>query len=346
MPGDLLLTGGTGFLGYYLANALAAEGRRFFALVRSNSDTRHLVALNEWCTLVEGDVTDPESLYDALQNVGTVIHAAAMVSFEDRQEEELLKVNGQGTANLVNMMLQVGCRRLIHVSSVAALNRVDGGRPTLVSDRWPAERPDNAYGRSKFAAEREVWRGQAEGLSVAAVYPTTILGAGRWAGSNTPSLWNYINEGARFFPYGSAGFVDVRDVSRAVLTVLDRDIDRDRFLLNAGDMDWKNFFGLVAKSLDKSPPAVGLRRWQSALIWPVAGLWARISGEKATITRASHRTSQARYRYDGLAYVQETGNAYVPLETTILETGKAFRISRAMNDQLPATFLPLLSTHE
>ena len=345
MPDKLLLTGATGFLGYYLAHALAAGGRPFTALVRPGAETEHLRELKEWCTLREGDLTDPESVREVVSEVDTVIHAAAMISFEDRLEDELLLVNGEGTADLVNAMLHAGARRLIHVGSVSALDRRDGGPAVKVTDRWPAERPTTAYARSKFAAEREVWRGQAEGLSVAAVYPTTMLGAGDWRGRNTPSLWRYVSEGGKFFPRGAAGFVDVRDVARAILTLLERDLNGDRFLLNSDNLPWEVLFRQIAASIDAPAPAIGLSRWQSAALWPLAGAWARLSGGEPSVTRGKHRTAQATYRYDGSDYVRATGNGYIPLDSTFTETGKAFRMSQTLGEGLPPTYLPLLSSH-
>ena len=342
MSPELLLTGGTGFVGYYLAHALAAAGRPFAALVRPGADTRQLQELEPFCTLIEGDLLDPLTLFDALEGMTAVLHAAALVSFEDKHEEEMLAVNGTGTANLINMMIQAGTRRLVYISSVAVLNRIDGGKAVTVADRWPLKRPDTAYARSKFAAEREIWRGQAEGLSVAALYPSTILGAGDWNGPNTPNLWKRVDEGLRIHPRGSAGFVDVRDVARAALTVLDRNIDRERFLLNAGHLSWKDFFALVAASVGATAPGLGLSRWQSALLWPLAGLGARITGRKPALTRANHRVAQSDYRYEGHPYAEATGHAYHPLEMTIKETGQAYRMSKSAGSGLPPTYLPLL----
>ena len=242
-------------------------------------------------------------------------------------------------------MLHARARRLIHVGSVSALDRRDGGPAVRVADRWPARRPTTAYARSKFAAEREVWRGQAEGLSVAAVYPTTMVGAGDWKGRNTPSLWRYVNDGGRIYPRGAAGFVDVRDVARAVLTVLERDLDGERFLLNAENLRWKTFFDRVAASLDVPAPRTGLSRWQSAALWPLAGAWARLTGAEPAFTRAKHRTAQATYRYDGSDYEAVTGNTYIPLASTFAETGQAFRISQTLGEGTPPTYLPLLSSH-
>ena len=344
MPPKLLLTGATGFIGYYLSHALAAAGRPFVALVRSTSDTTVLRELSAWCTLSEGDVTDPESLLDALEGVDFVIHAAACVSYQSGDEDRMLKVNAEGTANLVNMMLEAGTPRLVYLSSVATLNRIDDGQTVQLTDRWPLEEPNTPYARSKFAAEREVWRGQAEGLSVGVVYPAVVLGAGDWNGTHTPALWRRAAAGSSIYSGGSAGFVDVRDVVAAVLAVLDRSVDRDRFLLSAANLTWKDLLTQVAKSIDAKPPAYAMPSWQSALLWPVERLRARLTGATPLITRAAHRNLQATFRYDGSHYVTETGRQYVPIEETVREVGKAFLMSRAMGEGLPPTYLPLLGS--
>lgn len=342
MPPKLLLTGASGFIGYYLTRALAARAQPFIALVRPDSDMRYLSELDTYCTLVEGDLNDPESLYDALDGVETVIHAAAVVSYRSSDKDLMLKVNAEGTANLVNMMLQRGARRLIYISSVAALHRVDGGGMVSLSDRWPMKEPNTPYARSKFAAEREVWRGQAEGLSVAAAYPATVLGAGDWTSSNTPALWRRASEGGRIYPLGSAGFVDVRDVSRAVISLLDRDLDRDRFLLVAENLAWQTVLAKIALSIGAAPPTYGMPAWQSALLWPVEALRAKFADSKPLVTRATHHNLQSVFTYDGSRYPLETGNAYLPLDATIAEIGKAFLLSRSLGAPFQPTYLPLL----
>jgi nucleoside-diphosphate-sugar epimerase len=338
----LLLTGGTGFIGSYIARMLAASGMPFRALVRPGSDLGDLGKLADHCSIVEGDLTDPESLLDALEGIDRVVHAAAVVSYQSGAADRMMTVNAGGTANLVNMMLEAGCRRLVYLSSVAALNRVDGGRAVTLEDRWPLEKLTTAYARSKFAAEREVWRGQAEGLSVATLYPAIVLGAGDWSGSNTPAIWRRVSQERRIYPRGSAGFVDVRDVARAVLATLDRDIDRDRFLLCSANLSWKGLLTDIARSLDLRPPSYGMPAWQSAIFWPLSTGLARLTGAAPLITRESHRNLQARYQYDGSHYPETTGLAYVPLEHTVADTSAAFQMSQSLGSGQPPTYLPLL----
>lgn len=74
----------------------------------------------EW---VEGDILDIMALEAALQGIDTVIHAAAIVSFSKKGRNNMYHVNIEGTANVVNAALQTGVRRLVYISSVAALGR-------------------------------------------------------------------------------------------------------------------------------------------------------------------------------------------------------------------------------
>jgi len=299
-----------------------AEQIPFVVLVRSSSDTTFLTEAE--VELRHGDVNAPNSLLDAMQGVDTVIHTAAVVSFLPQDRDLMLKVNGEGTANVVNMALEAGVRRLIHLSSVAALNRVDGGPVVTLADRWPAERPNTSYGESKFAAEREAWRGQAEGLEVAAIYPSLILGAGDFSGHNTPALWRMVAKERGFYPTGSTGVVSLSDVVSATLQVLRRDQDGDRFLLNAANLSWEKLLNTIAASIDAKPPTVRLPAWQSAFLWPVEALRAKISGNRPLITRESHRNVQATFRYDGSSYPTVTGQAYQDIGTVIAEIGQAY----------------------
>ncbi|MFK8164633.1 MAG: NAD-dependent epimerase/dehydratase family protein [Lewinella sp.] len=320
----LLITGATGYFGSHLTAALAASGRPFSALVREQSDTTSLVRLGKACTLVKGDINDPESLLEAFHGIDTIIHAAAFVSFQTADRAEMQLVNGEGTANVVNMALEAGVRKVIHLSSVAVLNRRDGGPVVSLKDRWPEERPNTSYAESKFAAEREVWRGQAEGLEVAVLYPTHMLGPGNWKQDHAPKLWQMASRERGFYPTGTTGFIDVRDVAEAALAVLDRDQDGDRFLLNAVNLSWREAMSKIAQSIGAKPPSLKVSAWQSGLLWPIEMLRASLAGTKPIITRESHQNVQADFRYDGTAYLEATGKTYRDIEETIRYVGELY----------------------
>ncbi|MEZ4986176.1 MAG: hypothetical protein R2795_14250 [Saprospiraceae bacterium] len=101
------------------------------------------------------------------------------------------------------------------------------------------------YSRSKFFSELEVWRGQAEGLSVAVLYPSIILGPGRWD-EGSVAIFKYVAKQPSYYPAGESGFVDVRDVAKAILLVLERAVDGDRFLLNAENISYRDLMTQMA----------------------------------------------------------------------------------------------------
>ncbi len=323
-PTTVLLTGVTGFVGYYLAKALLAKGYTVKALVRSGSNLAHLEGLSPSLHFQTGDLLDTDSLLEALLDCSTVVHAAAKVSFTTHDVGGLYAVNVAGTENLVNCCLEMGTRRFIHLSSVAALDRAKENTVISERNRWQEKLADTHYARSKFGAERAIWRGQAEGLSVAALYPAIVLGPGNWLGDSTPHLFRTAAN-RRFYSQGSNGFVDVRDVADALCLVLARDLDGDRFLLSAENLSWHDVLCKMADALDVARPTIGLAAWQTALLWPLASLWARIRSEDPVLTRDFHRSAQANYRYDGSLICRLTGFQYRAIASTIEETAQLYR---------------------
>src|SRR4051812_5685090 len=174
----VLVTGGTGFLGAYIIKELVEKGYAVRAIRREGSKLPFYVPENvlsavEW---VEGDVLDVMSLEDAMEGVDTIVHAAAVVSFYKSQHAKMLKVNVEGTANVVNVALERGVKRIVHISSVAALGRALDGETVTEDKKWSDDKLNSGYALSKYRAEVEVWRGISEGLEGVILNPSIILG--------------------------------------------------------------------------------------------------------------------------------------------------------------------------
>ena len=129
---------------------------------------------------IQGDILDVCLLEDAMQDVEQVYHCAALVTFNPRKKSALHKINVEGTANIVNAALTTGVKKLLHVSSVSALGRKRNEQIVTEEAHWEDETNNSTYGRSKYFAELEVWRGITEGLHAVIVNPTIILGIGNW----------------------------------------------------------------------------------------------------------------------------------------------------------------------
>ena len=335
----VLVTGGTGLVGSYLLRYLIREGYSVRALRRSGSSIQlagEAAGQVEW---VEGDLLDPGSLEDALQGVDTLIHAAALVSFSPRDRNALVRINRDGTANLVNAALYQGVKRFIHLSSVAALGRKSGNELIDESTAWQFTPSLPRYSVSKFQAEREVWRGQAEGLWVAVVYPSLIFGSGWW-NTGTNRMFSHVDRELPFYPPGANGVVDVRDVARAVMLLLQQGQDGDRYLLNGHNISYRDLMVHIAHALGRRAPHLPMQRWQARLLLVGEAIRSRLLRQPALLTPETVRNSFQHFSYNNERSCQQLQLSYTPLEQTIRET--AAQYLEARQNQAAFGLLPLL----
>ncbi|TAH02337.1 MAG: NAD-dependent epimerase/dehydratase family protein, partial [Sphingobacteriales bacterium] len=113
----VFVTGGTGLVGGYLLRQLLQKGEKVKALYRSRYPsllTQEEIDAIEW---IKGSLFDTVLLDEICSSVQEVYHCAGLVSFNPSKRNELMHVNVQGTANVVNACLEGGVRKLVHVSS-------------------------------------------------------------------------------------------------------------------------------------------------------------------------------------------------------------------------------------
>ena len=140
-PARVLVTGGTGFLGAYIIKELISKGYRVRAIRRKAGLPAFIdSSILEKAEWVQGDVLDVITLEDAMKGMDMVIHSAAVVSFLKKERKQMYQVNVDGTANVVNMALEQNIRKLVHISSVAALGRTSSGGHVDEEKKWNASR--------------------------------------------------------------------------------------------------------------------------------------------------------------------------------------------------------------
>ena len=258
----ILITGATGLVGSATVRRFLADGHRVSVLHRPDSDRSLLQDVVDRIEWIEGDILDVLSLEKALDNIEYVVHAAAVVSFVPRDEAAMVKVNVEGTANVVNVCLHKGIRKLCHVSSVAALGRpnprtIESDTPVFIDEtqRWEDSPNNSAYAKTKYLAELEVWRGISEGLPAVIVNPSLILGEGDWQKSST-QLFRYVYDGKPFYTEGTVNYVDVRDIAEALYRLVNSDIEGERFILSAGSASYYELFEVIAMGFGKRPASI------------------------------------------------------------------------------------------
>ncbi len=147
-----LVTGGAGFIGSHIVDALLARGDRVRVLDNlSTGRLENLSAAMEKIEFVEGDIRDEATAQKVAEGVDFVFHLAAMVSVPKSMEKpaEAESVNTIGTLNVLTAARAAGVRRLIFSSTCA----VYGDEPTLPKTETMPPRPQSPYAISKLAAE-------------------------------------------------------------------------------------------------------------------------------------------------------------------------------------------------
>jgi len=319
---SILLTGGRGFLGQHIALALVEAGHRVDLLRRSGAD---LPWQHPNLKYVDGDFTDWFDARDAVAGKDLVVHAGGRVSFRRLDRLRVWKDNVQGTAVLVGAMQQESPQaRLIHISSIAALGRSFQPARVNESQIWKNDPANTWYAMSKYQAELEVWRAAEEGLNVTVLSPAVVLGPGPWH-SGTGVLFGRVHRGLGWYPRGTTGFVDVRDVAAALMLEIERPTLGRRYILCGENAAWKDILLAISKELNvegprRSLPATALLPVAKALEWCLAGFCL-----PSPLPYEMLLNSALHHQYSSNLFVAAHSDfRFRPLQETLSDAAKAY----------------------
>jgi len=293
----ILITGANGLVGTYLIRELLGSGEQIIGLYRSSlpanlsADELNQV---EW---VKGDILDVSLLSELMARCDKVYHCAGVVSFNPKMASQLMKINVEGTANVVNAALEYGVKKLVHVSSVAAIGRKRNNQTVTEETKWDDASNPSVYGESKYLGELEVWRGHAEGLNVAIVNPVIILGIGDWSHGSSATFRSAFNE----FPWytdGISGFVDAADVAKTMVALMKSDISGQRFILIAENKSYREVFTEMAIAFSKKPPHRKVTPTLASIAWRIEKIKALFSGSEPMLTKETVETAQQKVYFD------------------------------------------------
>lgn len=330
--GTVFITGGTGFLGAYIIKNLVEKGHAVRALRRPTSRLPFFIPSSVWEKVewIEGDVLDVVALEEGMQGADAVIHSAAIVSFAKDNRDEMYRINIGGTANVVNIALEAGIKRFLHVSSVAALGRTLNATTVSEEKKWEVSKANTHYAITKHQAEMQVWRGFAEGLPGVIINPSTILGYGNWHQSSCAIFKNAYKE----FPWytkGINGFVGVGDVAELSVQLLFSDITERRFIVNAENWSFQTLFTTIAHGFGKKPPHRFANKTMGEIAWRLEAVKGALTGKKPLLSKETAKIAHSHTSFDNSALLKALpGFAYQPLEAVIKNACVQYR--QAMKD--------------
>jgi dihydroflavonol-4-reductase len=237
-----LITGATGFIGRHLVRELRQRGHDVRALARQPED------LGQGVEVVQGDVTDAESITRAAQGCEGLFHCAGMVSRNPADAEALWKVHVIGTRLTLAAAKVAGVRRAVVASTSGVVAVATDERPRTEDDpvptglvaRWP-------YYRSKLYAEGEALAANAPDFAVVCVNPSLLLGPGDLKNSSTEDVRLFLEGKIQAVPAGGLSFVDVRDAAAALVAAMERGRPGQRYLVSGCNLSVREFFAKLAR---------------------------------------------------------------------------------------------------
>ena len=314
----ILITGGTGFIGYHTAIALMDAGHEVRLLVRSEEKLRRLFgdAVGDF---VLGDVTDADSVARALDGCDGVVHTAAMVSVDRKDTDIVMATNVGGTKLVIGGAAERGLENIVHVSSVTALYDPDA---PFLNEYSPPGNATTPYGRSKVECELFVRDLQEQGVPIHITYPASVIGP-EDPGLTEPhqGIITYLRSTAPVPPSGNQ-WVDVRDIALAHQRLLERDLAPGRYPLGGHFLPWTQLvdllYQLTGRRSRKLPvPAKLLLGAGRAIDW-----LNRVRGKSLDIPVTHEAMVYATHwvRMDSSKAKADLGLEFRPLADTMTET--------------------------
>jgi dihydroflavonol-4-reductase len=325
------VTGGTGFVGGGVVRALVERGWDVVGLSRTEASAGALAAAGARPAL--GDVAQPDAIFRAAAGCEVVFHAAGLNASCLPHPSPLVRINVEGTRNVLEAAARAGVRRFVHTSSAAAIGEPAGavGREDTAHRGWFL----TAYERSKFQAERLVLdRGPELGLEVVCVDPSSVQGPGRAEG--TARLLLAAARGRLPLAFDTwLSFVDIDDCAMGHVRAAERGLPGARYILSGGSVRvrqalevLRGLTGRLSRTWFVPPRSV----LAAAAVVEAA---ARAVGRTPPVCREVVRAGLHGHRYDGSRATRELGMVYTPLEETLRRTVDWFVAQGLLQDGVP-----------
>ncbi|MDG2450707.1 MAG: NAD-dependent epimerase/dehydratase family protein [Saprospiraceae bacterium] len=314
----VFVTGGTGFIGSYVLQAIREAGYRDIIAGKRKSSRTELVKDIEGITWIECDLFDVMQMEEIISGCDTIIHIAGSVSFSPWRKDQIFKTNVDATANLVNIALDLNVKRFIHFSSVSAFGI--SSKKIDESKAWTENKSKLYYSFSKYQGEKEAWRGFAEGLNLSIINPSFTIGGGFW-NDGPMSMISKIDKGLNFYPSGTNGCVDVRDIAELCLILMKReDMSGQKFICSGHNISHFDLMKKMCDELEKPHPTKAIKGLFGNLAWRGASLAARIQGKETLLSKEAYIISSTNLSYDNSKSEKQLDMNYRSLEETIKET--------------------------
>jgi dihydroflavonol-4-reductase len=270
--------------------------------------------------LLAGDIGDPAAVAAAVEGQDAVIHAAAHLAYWRGQRDLQTRINVEGTRNVVAACRRAGVRRLLHVSSVAAVGIPPAGAPPA-DETFVFNLQDSGinYAVSKHAAEEIVLAAARAGLDAVIANPASLAGpfGARYRGGE---MIEKVRHG-RFATCFSGGvnIVHIDDVVDGMMAALARGRCGERYILAGENLTYRQIAETAAQELGVQRPILALPPLVTAVAANVLEPLSTLTGKRPKITYEQNYTANRCQYYSAAKAQAELGFAARPYRAIVRE---------------------------
>ncbi len=315
------VTGANGHIGNNLCRELLNRGYKVKALVRN--DIKALKELD--IEVVKGEITNKNSLSKLFKDVDYVFHLAAIITIDGKDRNLIEKVNVQGTRIVAELCSEYKIKRLIHFSSVHALNQYPLNK-VLTEENTPADKKAYIYDRTKAEGERIILNACKNGLNAVILNPTSVTGINDFKPSYLGQAFIKIASGKlpALIP-GGFDWVDVRDVVNAAISAIVNGRAGERYLLSGHWRSLEDLTTEINKYTDQKNP-VKIPSFIAKIGVPFIYAYSKFTGQEPLYTKES--LDILKYSNKNVSHLkaeQELGYTVRPFSETIKNTVDWFK---------------------
>lgn len=278
---NIVIIGGQGFVGQYLVRELSKNSTNSITITSRNTNKSQYINTSQYpnvTTITGFDIFNQNNILQYVQNQDIVFNLAGLVSFKQKDKSLLNNTNHIGALNVLKACEDGKVKKLIHLSSTAAL----GYSNTIIDEDHVFDWSHNkkcVYSFSKSLANTHYKKSS---LNTIVVYPSLILGPGD--NNNTLKLIHAIKKNTiPFNPPGKNSTVDVRDLARALVFLMNHKNKHQEYIIAEGSYSFKQINTLIAKQLNVKPPKLTLPHYMLSPLLFLVDILERFS-ENPTIT--------------------------------------------------------------
>lgn len=331
----ILVTGGTGLVGSHLLYQLTQQNEPIRAIYRNKNTLTKVAQVFGYYTdtpeqqlkkieWVQADINDLPALEIAFEEITTVFHCAAFISFEPKHWKQLQKINIEGTANIVNISIDNKIKKIVYVSSIAAVSPATGSNIAVETNPW-INTDVTVYARSKYLAELEIWRAVQEGVPVAVLNPGIIIGPGFWT-SGSGKLFTTAAKSIRYAPPSGTGFITANDVAKLLLKLQNTSHVNQRFIAVSENISYQKVLTCIAEALKTKAPKKVLTSWQLQLLWRADWLWCLLTKRKRTLSKNNATGLLKTTIYDNSKAKELLSFTFEPIVPALQRTAAFFKM--------------------